>query len=469
MRTLLSFVATLFACTLVAPPVLAQNKVRNIVVIIADDMGRDLGCYGNAAVKTPHLDRLAKNGIRFTNAFATVASCSASRGSILTGMYTHQNGQFGHAHQPHGQTTHDWVRTLPALLRPAGYYSGLIGKFHVAPDALYPFDELVTKINARSPTAMSRRAREFITNAKNRPFFLYYASTDPHRDKVGFGNEAFADDPAEVKYDPKEVIVPPFLPDQPEVRREIAHYYQAISRFDRNVGLLLQVLKETGHENDTIVLFISDNGMPFPGAKTNLYDAGVHLPLIIASPDHKKGHTNHSMVSYIDLVPTILDWAKAKAPQYKGFALPGRSVAPILNEDKAKGWDVVFGSHQFHEITMYYPMRLVRTPRFAYIVNLGHKLDYPFASDLYASASWQGVLKRGDPKLGQRRTVDYLHRPLEELYDLSKDPHQLRNVANDPSYARDRADLRQQVVAWQERTRDPWSILYKQGLSLGKN
>jgi N-sulfoglucosamine sulfohydrolase len=468
MRILLGMLAGLIGWSLLALPAFGQNKTRNIVVIIADDMGRDLGCYGNTFIKTPNLDGLARRGIRFTNAFATVASCSASRGSILTGLYTHQNGQFGHAHQPHGQTTHDWVRSLPALLRQAGYYTGLIGKFHVAPESLYPFDELAVKINARSPEAMSARAREFITSARKRPFFLYYASTDPHRAKAGFGNEGFANQPGEVKYDPKAVPVPPFLPDRPEVRRELAEYCQAVSRFDRNVGMLLEVLRETGHDEDTIVIVISDNGMPFPGAKTNLYDAGVHLPLIIASPDHKKGHTNHAFVSYIDLAPTILDWAKAKAPTYKGFTLPGRSLVPVLNEERPKGWDVVFGSHQFHEITMYYPMRLVRTERYAYIVNLAHKLDYPFASDLHESATWQSILKSGEKMMGQRPVSQYLHRPLEELYDLGSDPHQMKNVAGDPRHAAALTELRQKLMSWQEQTRDPWRILYSQGLTLGK-
>lgn len=443
----------------------AQTKARNVVLIIADDMGMDAGCYGNKAIKTPNIDKLAKQGIRFTHAHCTTASCSASRASILTGLFTHQNGQFGHAHNPHGQGVFNWVRSLPWLLRQSGYYTGLIGKFHVAPDSAFPFDELLVKgiKGNRDPVAMAKKARQFIDNAKKRPFFLVFASSDPHRTKDGFGNELFRNDPKEFNYDPKEVIVPYFLPDQPEVRQELAEYYQAVSRFDRGVGLLLQLLRETGQLENTLIIFISDNGIPFPGAKTTVYDAGVHLPLIVFSPDHKHGHVNSAMISYVDLAPTILDWCQAKGPTYK---LPGRSILPILNEDNPKGWDSVFGSHQFHEITMYYPMRFIKTRNHKLIVNLAYKLDYPFASDLWASPTWQGILKRGDKMMGQRSVNQYLHRPLMELYDLQKDPNELKNVVNDPAYAEVLQDLRKQLVAWQQQTNDPWTILYDQGLKL---
>src|SRR5262249_10287991 len=125
-----------------------------------------------------------------------------------------------------------------------------------------------------------------------------------------------------------------------------------------------------------------------------------------------------------------------------------------------KGWDEVFGSHQFHEITMYYPMRSLRTRKYHYLLNLAHKLDYPFASDLWGSKTWQGVLKRGDKSLGQRSLDAFLHRPREELYDLTQDPNELKNVAGDPRYADVLADLRRRLRAWQERTRDPWVIKY---------
>lgn len=472
MRVLGNLLVVLMVVGIVGTPLQAQQtaKKKNVVLIIADDLGLDTAAYGNNVIKTPNLDRLAKNGIVFTNAYATVASCSASRGSILTGMYTHQNGQFGHAHNPHGQHTFSRLEGLPVLLNRAGYYTGLIGKFHVQPDSVYPFQALLTKKTKgnRGPEEMAKLASQFFADAKGRPFFLVYASSDPHRSAKRFGNENFTNDPNEVKYDPKDVIVPYFLPDRPEVRQELAEYYQSASRFDRSVGLLMAALREAGHGDDTMVIFISDNGIPFPGAKTNLYRSGVHLPLIISAPGHSRGSRNNAMVSYVDLFPTIVDYTGAKLPKYR---LPGRSLLPILDKTNPKGWDEVYGSHQFHEITMYYPMRFVETRKHKLIVNLAHKLDYPFASDLWASPSWQGIRKRGDKMMGKRSVDAYLHRPLLELYDLTKDPNELNNVANDPNYADVLQSMREKLVRWQRQTNDPWTILYDQKeveLSKGK-
>ena len=467
MRFIITFVALFSLFFTAMDQTHAQAKKRNVVLIIADDLGMDLACYGNEKIKMPNLNKMAKNGVVFKNAYASVASCSASRASILTGMFTHQNGQFGHAHNPHDQTTHSYIQTLPFLLNRAGYHTGLVGKFHVAPGSLYPFHNLMTKgLNGnRDVVAMAEKAKEIIQNAGKKPFFIVHAFSDPHRSGKGFANEKFPNDPKEVKYDPKDVIVPYFLPDRPEVRKELAEYYQSASRLDRGVGLLIDVLRDAGELDNTVIIFISDNGIPFPGAKTTLYDPGVHLPLLISSPDHKKGHSNDALVSYTDLAPTILDIAGAKRPKYK---LPGKSLVPILNQTHPKGWDRAFCSHQFHEITMYYPMRLLQTRKYSYIVNLAHKLDYPFASDLYASPTWQGVLKRGDKMMGKKSVESYLHRPLEELYDVQKDPMQLHNLANDPEHAQALQELRREMMAWQQRTNDPWSILYRQGLVLGK-
>src|SRR5262249_18466998 len=177
--------------------------------------------------------------------------------------------------------------------------------------------------------------------------------------------------------------------DQPEVRQELADYYQAVSRLDHGVGLMLETLRKAGRAEDTLVIFLSDNGIPFPGAKTTQYDAGLHLPLIISSPaQEQRGLTNAAMVNWADITPTILDWARVQSP-----ALPGRSILPILEKKAPKGWDIVFGSHVFHEVTNYYPMRTMRTRTHKYILNLASPLDFPFASDLYYSKTWQGILR----------------------------------------------------------------------------
>jgi N-sulfoglucosamine sulfohydrolase len=444
--------ALLLAISL-TPAARAQAPKRNVVLMIADDLGRDLGCYGNTAIRTPHLDGLAKKGSLFPRAYATVSSCSPSRSTILTGLFTHQNGQYGLHHPPHSQQTHAWVQGLPALLRAAGYWTGLIGKYHVGPDSVYNFESLNTKVG-RDVALMARQARAFVDKSGQRPFFLYYAFHDPHRAGKGFANEK---EGAELRYDPNKVIVPAHLPDTAEVRRDLADYYQSVSRMDRGVGLLLEMLRETGHLEDTLIIFISDNGIPFPGAKTTLYNAGIQLPLLVAGPGVPQGRTNNTLVSYIDLVPTILDWTKTKGPSYK---LSGRSLVPILGQEQAGG--AVFGSHQMHEITMMYPMRTIVTDRYKLLINLTPDREFPLSSDLWGSPSWQGLRSRGDKMMGRRSVAAFLHRPKEELYDLTKDPDELTNLAAEPAQAETLAELRRRLRAWQAETNDPWQILYRE-------
>ena len=437
----------------------AQNKPKNVVLIIADDLGMQLGCYGDPTIKSPNIDGFAKKGVRFTKAYASVSSCSPSRASVFTGLYSHQNGMYGLQHPPHSQQCHAWVQGLPNLLRNAGYFTGLVGKFHVGPDASFNFHRLALNTKQRNVAFMAQQAKDFIKSADKKPFFLVVGYQDPHRAKEGFGNEPYAADKDEVKYDPKKVVVPYHLPDCEAVRKDLADYYQSISRMDRGVGLLLEVLRELGQLEDTLIIFISDNGMPFPGAKTTLYNAGINLPMIFAGPGVPMGKTNNGLVSFTDLTPTILDWTKADGPKYK---LPGRSLLPILNDDNPKGWDTVYASHQFHEITMPYPMRAIVTAKYKLIVNLDHEKTYPEAADLWGSPSWQHIRKTGEKMLGQRSLTSYQRRPKEELYDLSSDPNELKNLASDPAHAAALTTLRQRLRAWQQETSDPWAILYRE-------
>ncbi len=445
--------AALVAATcLAAAP--AQAPRRNILFLVADDLGRDLGCYGSF-VSTPHLDRLAASGTRFTHAFATVASCSASRAVILTGLYTHQNGQYGHAHHPYNFHTFPNVRSLPRVLKEAGYRTGLLAKLHVNPPSVYTFD---VETPRGGVAEIADAARKFFSDSADQPFFLHVGFHEPHRAGRGFGNERPHRGVPPRKYDPKEVKLPSFLPDIPEAREEIAEYAEAVGRMDHGVGLVLEALREAKQEANTLVFFFSDNGIPFPGAKTTQYDAGLNLPLLVSSPDQKRrGGTSSAMASWVDLAPTALAWAGLKAPP----EMPGRSILPILDEEASEGWDAVFGSHIFHETQMYYPVRTVRTRTHKLMLNLAHPLEFPFASDLYASKTWQAVLARKLPTMGRRKVDAYVHRPREELYDLEKDPDEVANLAADPAHAGVLAGLRARLKEWQERTKDPWLSKYR--------
>jgi N-sulfoglucosamine sulfohydrolase len=210
-----------------------------------------------------------------------------------------------------------------------------------------------------------------------------------------------------------------------------------------------------------LILFLSDNGPPFPGAKTNLYDAGTRLPLIIRSPDQKsRGVVSQALVDWTDLAPTILAFAGVKPPGRPYPAL-GRSLLPILDHVQPRGWDEIYQSHSFHEVTMYYPMRSIRTRKFRYILNLAHELPYPFASDLFDSPTWQASLKRHDRQYGSRSVEEYVHRPRQELYDVEADPRELVNLAGQSGYAKVLAELQETLLAWQTRTGDPWLIKYQ--------
>ncbi len=445
-----------------------EGKRPNIVLIVSDDHGLDaLGCYGNPVIKTPNLDGLAREGVRFTNAFCTTASCSASRSVILTGMYNHANGQYGHQHSYHHFVSFPNIKSLPVLLTETGYRTGRIGKYHVAPDEVYKFD-VALQANSRSPVEMAEKCKAFV--AADGPFFLYFCTSDPHRgggkaDELPtkpdrFGNRAKGySGIKEVKYKPEEVIVPPFLPDTAECRAELAQYYQSVSRVDQGVGWMLAVLKEEGKYDNTVVIYISDNGVAFPGAKTTLYEPGMRLPCIVRNPEQKKkGITCDALINYTDLAPTILDIAGGQ----RGWAeFQGRSFKYVLEAEHPKGWDVTFASHTFHEITMYYPMRVVRQRRYKLIWNIAHGLDYPFASDLWEASTWQATLRRGDKYYGKRTVEAYLHRPKFELYDLENDPHEVKNLAENPKYVKILGELKEQLKAFQKRTKDPWIVKWQ--------
>lgn len=454
MRLLL---AVTLALTL-APP--AHAAPKNVVLLIADDLGMQVGCYGDPVAKTPHIDALAKSGTRFTHGFASVASCSPSRATLLTGMPTHQCGQYGLAHATHNAASFKNVKGLPALLGPVGYRSGVIAKLHVQPKEVYPFDVEVPG-NGRNPVQIAEQVKKFVADGGEKPFFLLVGFTDPHRAAKGFANDGKypASVPA-IKFDPKAVPVPYHLPDNAETRAELADYYQSVARLDHGIGLVLKELEAAKKLDDTLVIFLSDNGIPFPGAKTTLYDAGIHLPLIVRKPGQKAGVACSALASWTDITPTILDWCGVKpAPVGKKEApLPGRSLLPLLETEKADGWDTVFASHQYHEVTMYYPMRAVRTRTHKYILNLAHPLEFPSASDLWGSDMWQGVLKRKDKTMGQREVKAYLNRPKEELYDLTADPNELKNLAADPGSAKVLDDLRAKLADWRKKTADPWLI-----------
>ncbi len=453
-------------------PATGAEAPPNFVLIVSDDHGGgDLGCWGHAAVQTPNLDRLAREGTRFTRAFCTTASCSPSRSVILSGLHNHANGMYGLQHSYHHFQSFDTVSSLPAHLSGKGYRTARVGKFHLAPESAYPFETTLSPGRAndmeslgRSPVQMADACREFIASRGSRPFFLYFAMDDPHRGlpfDTWPGPNTFGNRPEgypgirPVVYPPGDMVVPSFLPDTPECRAELAEYYQSVSRMDQGVGRLMEILREEGAYDNTVIIYISDNGIAFPGAKTTLYEPGMRLPCIVRTPwQTRRGIASDAMVSWVDIAPTILDMAGGIPSD---LTLHGRSFADAVNTEHSGGFDEVYASHTFHEVTMYYPMRVVRTPRYKLIRNLAHGLEFPFAADLLKSSTWQSVVRRGGERYGQRKIEAFLRRPEWELYDLENDPHEVNNLAGSRAHRGRFDELRTKLADFGKRTRDPWT------------
>jgi len=424
------------------------SRFRNVLLYVVDDQGTtDAGCYGNKVIKTPGLDVLASEGTRFTNAFCTTASCSPSRSVILTGLHNHTTGQYGLGHRKHHFASFDDIKSLPLHLSQAGYKTASIGKYHVAPEKNYHFQKYLP---GGTPQQMATTCKSFITEDAESPFFIYFCTHEPHRPFTRDGSDVI---------DPEDVIVPEFLTDTPECREELAYYYMSIQRADSGLLKMIEVLKQTGHWEDTLIIYVSDNGMAFPGAKTTLYEPGMRLPCVVRNPEQrKKAVVCNGMTSWVDIAPTILDFAGI---EHKELGLHGRSVLPILEKENPTGRDEVYGSHSFHEVTMYYPMRVVRQRQYKLIWNIAYKLEYPFANDLFRSSTWQSTLKRGDKSFGKRRIKDFLYRAEFELYDLKKDPGELNNLSGDTKYAKILEGLKQKLKKFQQDTGDPWLVKWE--------
>ena len=365
-------------------------------------------------------------------------------------------------HAPHGFQSHVKVKSLPWFLGAAGYRTGRVGKYHVAPEEVYPFQRHI-KASPQNVVEMAEKSRDFLTADPEQPFFLFFCTTAPH---VGGGKctelpyqpDRYHNRPegypgvVPVKYDPKDVIVPPYLPDIPETRAELAQYYQAVSRADQGVVRLLDILKETHLLDNTVIVFVSDNGHAMPLAKATLYDAGIRLPCIVRTPWQKKrGIVNHALIGFTDIAPTLLDFAQATTG---GYRFQGRSFRGILEEENAPGWDEVYAGHTFHEITWFYPIRMVRSGKYKLLHNLAYPLANPAVRRQHSV--WKGIEERGLKQCGKRSIADCLHNPEFELYDLQADPDEVVNLADDPQHRKILESLKEKLWTYRERTRDPW-------------
>ena len=479
---------------------------KNIIFFITDDQSPTLGCYGDPIANTPAIDALAQDGTLFQNAFATTASCSASRSVVLSGLHNHANGQYGHQHSFHKFSSYEKVSSLslPIALANAGYRTGQIGKYHVAPERVFSF-ETYLKGNPRNAVHMAEQAKEFITEKSEKPFFLYFATSDPHRgggkdnsSKQRLKPDLFGNKPngqshdgiEEVFYQPNDLPIPSFLPDTIQTREELAQYYQSVSRIDQGLARLVEILKEAQLYDKTLIVFTSDHGMAFAGGKTTVYEGGLKVPFVVRNPyEKKRGIKHQALISHIDITPTLLDFAGAldhkknrptiwnqntNIPKAKPGApkdnlgnnklshYHGKSWLSILGDSKKMHWDEIFASHTFHEIQMYYPMRVIRDDQYKLIWNIAHPLPYPFASDLWAASSFQAQYQQSmSAPYGQKTVREYIHRPEFEFFKIDDDPHEANNLAGNSKHTAALELYKEKLKAAQSKFHDPWIMKWK--------
>ncbi|XP_058824335.1 N-sulphoglucosamine sulphohydrolase [Topomyia yanbarensis] len=472
---------------------------KNVLLLLADDGGFEIGAYRNRIVQTAALDALAKESLIFNNAYASVSSCSPSRASILTGMPEHQNGMYGLHNGVHNFNSLKNAKSISSILSKAGVHTGLIGKKHVGPGEVFKFDYERTEeqypINqvGRNITFIKLLTREFLLESKKKdqPFFLMVSFHDPHRcghitpqygpfcERWGSGEEGMGliPDWHPIYYVWDELQLPYYIPDTEPARRDVAAQYTTISRLDQGVGLVLQELKDAGFDQDTLVVYTSDNGPPLSAARTNLYDPGMAEPMFIRSPDAKsrKNQVTYSMTSHLDLVPTFLEWYNISYPMDQTSdsnlvdqtspkpILTGKSLLSLLYaEPPADPDQAVYASQSFHEVTMAYPMRAIRTKRYKLIHNLNHQLPFPIDQDFYVSPTFQDMLSRtlAHQDLRWYKTLaEYYNRPEWELFDLKLDPTERRNLAGKVVAKEIFEKLQAKLRKWQTVTNDPFRCL----------
>lgn len=406
----------------------------NFIFFITDDVGwNDLGCYGNEFVKTPNLDALAGRGMRFDNAYLTISSCSPSRCSIITSRYPHNTG----APELHTPLPDDQVR-FPKLLRDAGYYTMLSGKNHIA-----KLTETFETISGGGKPSGSEDWVELLANRpEDRPFFAWFASYDAHRDwQIDDGNHI---------YDPAEIEVPPFLYDGPMTRQDLADYYHEVTRTDTTMGKLVAELKRQGIEDNTYIIYMADNGRPFPRCKARLYDSGIKTPFLMACPGKIEPAVSESLISSIDVGPTVLDLAGVE----KNKMMQGVSLVPVLENPSATVRDIAFAEQNWHVFQAH--QRAVRTGDFLFIRNAFPDLQvlsmesdpsFPTGEELWAKHA-AGELNENQKDIFQKP------RPVRELYQVSDDPLQLNNLAGKEEFAEILTEMEGLLDDWTETTGD---------------
>ena len=440
----------------------------NILFLLGDDWAwPDASCLGQPGIQTPTFDRLVREGVLFRNAHVTAPSCSPSRAAMLTGQW--------HWRLEQGANLHGFipaqVATYPELLEQAGYFTGLTGKGYG------PGSNAGRKHNAAGP-AFKNFATFLAARPKEQPFCFWLGSHFPHRPyPVGSGEKS--------GIDPTRIVVPPYLPDNETTRRDLGDYYQASQAFDREAGEAIAALEKIGELNHTLIVMTGDNGRPFPRCKATCYDSGTHQPLAVRwGARVAGGRTVEDFISLSDLAPTFLEAAGLTPPP----VMTGRSFLKVLCSDKSGQVDptrdhvltgmerhVTHGRNDGKQSGVGYPIRTLLTRDFHYLRNfrpdrwpagdppVTNQPDFEkFARDTYAgfpdvdaglTKAWLAT-HASDPAFQPA----FGKRPARELYDLRRDPYEMKNLAEDPSYAVTVKELDERLMAELKSTGDPRAV-----------
>lgn len=462
-------------CKWIIPAVLAvqfgsfaQAKEQpNVLLIIADDLGPQLGCYGDANSVTPNIDKLAEQGVRFNQAHVTAASCSPSRGSIMTGLYPHQHGMYSLSQQGWAKM-HDDVPKLPNAMKALGYRTAIIGKTHYEPEHLFEWDlrdENAKKVMfERDVRWMNAQAENWLNESpQGKPFLLCMSYVDPHR---GGGDGRYGPNRNEKfprvrvglpenPLSPDDTVPVPFLGvNTPEVRLENSDYYACIQRLDTGVGELMDMLEKKDALDNTLIVFIGDHGPDLTRGKISAYATATHIPMLVKWPGHTQpGLVRDDLVSTIDLFPTFV---KAAGGKITDDRQTGRPLQPLMKSGSPE-WREWLGTEFIAHVPWhYYPRYAVLNGRYQLVQNLASDRENPLEGHNYCYA-WHEVMKPDYDGTQLRTAYDAIERPPKtELFDLKTDPFLLSNLAANPEHKQMIEELSEQITAWRKETKDPF-------------
>ncbi len=410
----------------------SSDDLPNIIVFVADDANwNDFGPYGNDFIQTPTINKLAEDGLTVNKAFLMVGQCSPSRISLLTGMYPHAT-RAEDLHMP----MPEHLQIVPSFLQERGYFTGHMKKTHYGPHA----DAQFNWYNERTADSFP----EFLDVVGENPFFLWVGFTEPHRSYPSSQS-------VEKRHNPQEVRVPPYLVDDEATRGDLAMYYDEIAHMDIKIGRFMEELRSRNIEENTLVIFISDNGMPFPRAKGTVYDEGVRTPLIITWPKRvQAGSTYDGLVSLVDLAPTILDVAKMPV----GEDMQGESFATMLLDQSVPGREYLFTQRNWHDADEH--IRAVRSEYHLLVRNSYVELPHGTPADIGGSPSFRSLVAKRDSGAltPEQARLFEVPRPIIEFYNVNEDPYQLNNLASHEDYWQLAREYSRVLENWIETTGD---------------